>query len=191
MTSSTSASVASSGSTLHAHQQQKNLNREHRVIGVLAIQGAYAEHARMLKECQAKFGPFEVRYVKTVEDLQKLETHSREELHRNSNKRPRADDLGDESGHDEDQIEGEGSTQSSPRRAKVAKKTEENTTTKEQKSRKKCWIDGLIIPGGESTTMKIMMQTMRSDILEFLKTQPTWGTCAMNQNESSNMIFIL
>jgi 5'-phosphate synthase pdxT subunit len=41
-------------------------------------------------------------------------------------------------------------------------------------------IDGLIIPGGESTTMNIMIDRfdLRRPLLEFARSRPVWGTCA-------------
>ncbi len=41
-------------------------------------------------------------------------------------------------------------------------------------------IDGLIIPGGESTTMDILMDRfeLRPALTEFAATKPVWGTCA-------------
>jgi 5'-phosphate synthase pdxT subunit len=41
-------------------------------------------------------------------------------------------------------------------------------------------LDGLIIPGGESTTMSELIDRfgMRHDLKEFCSTKPVWGTCA-------------
>ncbi len=41
-------------------------------------------------------------------------------------------------------------------------------------------IDGLIIPGGESTTLSLLVETftLRNTILEFAKSYPIMGTCA-------------
>ena len=41
-------------------------------------------------------------------------------------------------------------------------------------------IDGLIIPGGESTTLSLLLDTfkLRNAILEFAKSYPIMGTCA-------------
>ncbi len=41
-------------------------------------------------------------------------------------------------------------------------------------------LDGLIIPGGETTTMDILLDrfNFRSALTEFAKTRPVWGTCA-------------
>jgi pyridoxal 5'-phosphate synthase pdxT subunit len=41
-------------------------------------------------------------------------------------------------------------------------------------------IDGIIFPGGESTTMSIMMDRhgLRGPLLRFCKAHPTYGTCA-------------
>ena len=41
-------------------------------------------------------------------------------------------------------------------------------------------LDGLIIPGGESTTMNILLDRfeLRESIVTFAKTKPIWGTCA-------------
>jgi len=41
-------------------------------------------------------------------------------------------------------------------------------------------IDALIIPGGESTTMDILMDRfeLRPSLSEFAKVKPIWGTCA-------------
>lgn len=41
-------------------------------------------------------------------------------------------------------------------------------------------LDGLIIPGGESTTFAIIAQSlgMVEPLREFVRTHPTWGTCA-------------
>lgn len=41
-------------------------------------------------------------------------------------------------------------------------------------------IDALIIPGGESTTMSIMIDrfSLHAPLKEFIKSKPVWGTCA-------------
>ena len=41
-------------------------------------------------------------------------------------------------------------------------------------------IDGLILPGGESTTMDIMIDRfkLRDPLTEFCRTKPVYGTCA-------------
>jgi len=41
-------------------------------------------------------------------------------------------------------------------------------------------LDGLIMPGGESTTFAIVAQSlgMVEPLREFVRTHPTWGTCA-------------
>lgn len=41
-------------------------------------------------------------------------------------------------------------------------------------------VDGLIIPGGESTTMSYLLDKfdMRQALLDFARTKPVWGTCA-------------
>jgi len=41
-------------------------------------------------------------------------------------------------------------------------------------------VDGLIIPGGESTTMNIMFDRfyIREPLVEFVRSRPVWGTCA-------------
>ncbi len=41
-------------------------------------------------------------------------------------------------------------------------------------------IDGLIIPGGESTTMSRLLDrfVMRDAVTEFCRSKPVWGTCA-------------
>ncbi|CAD7942346.1 unnamed protein product [Amoebophrya sp. A120] len=39
------------------------------VIGVLAVQGGFAEHVEKLRACFADFGPFDIRLVKTSADL--------------------------------------------------------------------------------------------------------------------------
>ena len=41
-------------------------------------------------------------------------------------------------------------------------------------------IDGLIMPGGESTTMEILIDRfkLRQPLLEFARTRPVYGTCA-------------
>jgi 5'-phosphate synthase pdxT subunit len=41
-------------------------------------------------------------------------------------------------------------------------------------------LDGLIMPGGESTTMNIMLDRfdMTETLTEFTATKPVWGTCA-------------
>ena len=41
-------------------------------------------------------------------------------------------------------------------------------------------IDGLVIPGGESTTMSLLLDTfrLRSPIKDFAKNKPIMGTCA-------------
>ncbi|CAG8711087.1 5366_t:CDS:1, partial [Acaulospora colombiana] len=41
-------------------------------------------------------------------------------------------------------------------------------------------IDALIIPGGESTTMALVAERsgIWDDLREFVRTKPTWGTCA-------------
>ncbi|RKX27923.1 MAG: pyridoxal 5'-phosphate synthase glutaminase subunit PdxT [Candidatus Zixiibacteriota bacterium] len=41
-------------------------------------------------------------------------------------------------------------------------------------------IDGLIIPGGESTTMDILIDRfrLRQPLIEFCQIKPVWGTCA-------------
>ncbi len=41
-------------------------------------------------------------------------------------------------------------------------------------------IDGLIIPGGESTTMSILLERfgLRCTVSDFAKKNPVWGTCA-------------
>ena len=41
-------------------------------------------------------------------------------------------------------------------------------------------LDGLIMPGGESTTMNIMLDRfdMRKPLVDYLASQPVWGTCA-------------
>eukprot|EP00397_Hematodinium_sp_SG-2012_P055089 GEMP01066955.1.p1 GENE.GEMP01066955.1~~GEMP01066955.1.p1 ORF type:complete len:231 (+),score=19.42 GEMP01066955.1:57-749(+) len=81
------------------------------VVGILAVQGAFAEHEAMFKELGCA-----VQEVRTVKDLDK--------------------------------------------------------------------VDGLVIPGGESTTMKIIVSisdgdhTMMEALRAFVKTKPVWGTCA-------------
>ncbi|CAD7966370.1 unnamed protein product [Amoebophrya sp. A25] len=101
-----------------------------RVVGVLAVQGAFAEHAAMLRKCAPMFHPsFEVRYVKTAEDL----------------------------------LVGTG---------------EANTKGSLPHLIQGEWISALIIPGGESTTMKIMLANIREELLKFRDQRPIWGTCA-------------
>ncbi|RKP36572.1 PdxT/SNO family [Dimargaris cristalligena] len=41
-------------------------------------------------------------------------------------------------------------------------------------------VDGLIIPGGESTTMALIAERsgLWEPLVEFTRTKPTWGTCA-------------
>ena len=41
-------------------------------------------------------------------------------------------------------------------------------------------VDGLVIPGGESTTMSLLLDTfrLRSPIKDFAKNKPIMGTCA-------------
>mgnify|MGYP000909608308 CR=1 FL=1 len=41
-------------------------------------------------------------------------------------------------------------------------------------------IDALIIPGGESTTMSLLMDRfgLRDGLRELARTKPVWGTCA-------------
>ncbi|MBU0692481.1 pyridoxal 5'-phosphate synthase glutaminase subunit PdxT [bacterium] len=40
-------------------------------------------------------------------------------------------------------------------------------------------VDALIIPGGESTTMTILMpDSLRSSLIQFASSHPVWGTCA-------------
>ena len=41
-------------------------------------------------------------------------------------------------------------------------------------------IDALIIPGGESTTMSIMIDrfALQAPLTEFVRSKPVWGTCA-------------
>lgn len=41
-------------------------------------------------------------------------------------------------------------------------------------------LDGLIIPGGESTTMNIMLDRfdLRQPVTDFAQSKPVWGTCA-------------
>ena len=53
-------------------------------------------------------------------------------------------------------------------------------TTKIRYSKDFLNIDGLIIPGGESTalTKLIFREKLGDDILNFVKKKPAWGTCA-------------
>ena len=41
-------------------------------------------------------------------------------------------------------------------------------------------VDGLVIPGGESTTMSLLLDTfrLRKPIIDFAKENPIMGTCA-------------
>ena len=41
-------------------------------------------------------------------------------------------------------------------------------------------VDGLVIPGGESTTMSLLLETfrLREPIKDFAKNKPIMGTCA-------------
>ena len=56
-------------------------------------------------------------------------------------------------------------------------------------------VDGLIIPGGESTTMTKLIKTfsLEEPLAEFVKTKPVMGTCAglillSNQNDTDRVI---
>ena len=62
---------------------------------------------------------------------------------------------------------------------KVLSKLEiESLSVKYKKDLKK--VDGLIIPGGESTTISLLIDSfkMRSHLIEFSKSKPIMGTCA-------------
>ena len=62
---------------------------------------------------------------------------------------------------------------------KVLSKLEiESMSVKYKKDLKK--VDGLIIPGGESTTISLLIDSfkMRSHLIEFSKSKPIMGTCA-------------